>query len=87
MTFNSKKIIDIHEELLKNHKIEAGFKDRELIGSILYRMNAEISNYELYPDVYLKAASLFESIIRLPPFYLRKQADCSWEYTRISFGK
>lgn len=68
MTFNSKRIVDIHEELLKHHKIEPGFKDKNLLDSILYKMNARISKQELYPTIFQKAASLFEGIIRLHPF-------------------
>ena len=68
MTFNPERVVDIHEELSINHKIEPGYKDKDIIGSIIYKINARINNQELYPDVYLKAASLFEGIIRFHPF-------------------
>ena len=68
MKFNSERVIDIHEELLKHHKIEPGFKDKNIIDSIVYKMNAQINKQELYSDTYKKAASLFEGLIRFHPF-------------------
>ena len=62
MTFDAARIIYIHAELSKKHKIEPGFKDEHIINSIIYKMDNKINDQELYPDDYLKAACLFEGI-------------------------
>ncbi len=68
MVFDPQSIISIHAELSKEHKIEPGFKDKNLIDSICAKSFAEIHGQELYPTVYLKASAIFEGIIRFHPF-------------------
>ena len=68
MTFNSSLIINIHEALSIDFKLEPGFRDKELIDSIIQKIDEQISGQEIYPDLYSKAASLFEGIIRFHPF-------------------
>ncbi len=68
MTFDAARIIYIHAELSKRHNIALGFRDEHIINSIIYKMDNKINAQELYPDDYLKAACLFEGIIRLHPF-------------------
>ena len=68
MTFNSSLIIKIHESLAIDFKLEPGFRDKKLIDSIIQKIDEQISGQEIYPDLYSKAASLFEGIIRLHPF-------------------
>lgn len=68
MTFNSSLIINIHEDLAIDFKIEPGFRDKKLIDSIIQKIDEQISGQEIYPDLYSKAASLFEGILRLHPF-------------------
>lgn len=68
MTFNAQRIHDIHEELSLTHRIEPGYKDRNIIASVIYKINSRIGEQELYPNIYLKAAALFEAIIRFHPF-------------------
>lgn len=65
MTFNSSLVIKIHESLAIDFKLEPGFRDKKLIDSIIQKIDEQISGQEIYPDLYSKAASLFEGIIHL----------------------
>ena len=42
MTFNAQRIHDIHEELSLAHRIEPGYKDRNNIASVIYKINSRI---------------------------------------------
>ncbi len=68
MPFNAETVFQIHEELSKKNKIEPGFRDRNIVGSILEKAEDNFFGYENYADVYLKAAVVFEGITRLHPF-------------------
>lgn len=68
MVFDSKRVKDIHIQLVQRHKIEPGYRDESSIDSILCSMDNCLYGKEIYGDVFLKAACMFEGIIRLHPF-------------------
>lgn len=62
------EIIKIHEKIVIRFKITDGIINRSNLASVVERPNTIINHKEMYPDVYTKAASLLEGIIRWHPF-------------------
>jgi len=62
------EIIQIHDKVVTRFKITPGVINKSNLASIVERPNIIIDNKEMYPDVYSKAASLLEGIIRWHPF-------------------
>ena len=65
---SAEEIITIHEKVVKRFKITDGVINRSNLESIAARPNLIINAKEVFPDVYSKAASLLEGIIRWHPF-------------------
>jgi death-on-curing protein len=65
---SAEEIIKIHEKIVKRFNITDGVINRSNLESVVERPNTVINNKEMYPDVYSKAASLLEGIIRWHPF-------------------
>jgi len=68
MTFEAERIISVHNELLSIHRIESGFRDLGTIYSICAKIDLQFAEDPVYNNPTLKAAVLFEGIIRLHPF-------------------
>jgi death-on-curing protein len=68
MKFTYKNIIEIHDKIAKNYSIDSNYLNINAIKSIVYRMNDNFNNSDIYPTVYDKAAVLFMRIIRCHPF-------------------
>ena len=68
MTFKGDAIISVHDKLLKTHRIEPGFRDFGTVYSIYENTNLQFTGRPVYQNLTLKAAVMFEGIIRLHPF-------------------
>ena len=64
-----KDLINLHKLIQEQSKeTMPGIKDKGLLDSIPERPDLILYRKELYPDIYLKSASIMEGIIRLHPF-------------------
>ncbi len=68
MTFKADVIISVHDKLLNSHRIEPGFRDIGTVYSIYEKTNLQFTGRPVYQNPTLKAAVMFEGIIRLHPF-------------------
>ncbi len=68
MKFTYKNIIEIHDKIAENYSIDPHYFNINAIKSIVYRMNDNFNDKDIYPTVYDKAAVLFMRIIRCHPF-------------------
>lgn len=68
MTFKADVIISVHDKLLNTHRIEPGFRDIGTVYSIYEKTNLQFTGRPVYQSPTLKAAVMFEGIIRLHPF-------------------
>lgn len=68
MTFKAGIIISVHDKLLNTHRIEPGFRDIGIVYSIFEKTNLQFTGRPVYQNPTLKAAVMFEGIIRLHPF-------------------
>ena len=67
MSFEYKDIVLSHEIIAQSHGIKIHYAETTLKG-IVEAMNQSFYGKELHPDIYEKAAILFEHIIRFHPF-------------------
>lgn len=61
-------IIKIHDQVLNDSKAEPGIIHKGMIEVISQKPELVVSGERLYKDIFKKAASLMESIIRMHPF-------------------
>ena len=66
---DEEQLVELHNEICTHFGIPTEVKDRGILKSIVERPNTIIfGNYEPYDNIFKKAASLMESIIRWHPF-------------------
>lgn len=65
---DEEKIIEIHQDIALKYSLNKGCLNKSNLISVLHKINEKLYHKELYPDVFDKAAVLFESIIRKHPF-------------------
>ena len=68
MAFDAERIISVHSEILSTHQVEPGFRDIGAIYSICEKKDVQFTEEPMYKKPTLKAAVMFEGIIRLHPF-------------------
>lgn len=56
------EVIELHDDILASAGGLAGFRDRGLLESAVFRMQAGSGDVEFYPDIFSKAAALFHSL-------------------------
>lgn len=62
------EIITLHDSVVKRFKITTGIINQSNLESIVKRPNLQINGEHIYKDVFSKAASILEGIIRWHPF-------------------
>lgn len=63
-----RQILLLHELMIKKHGGSSGVRDKGMFESAIHRPFATFSGEDLYPDVYLKAGALIQSIVKNHPF-------------------
>jgi len=58
----SKDILAIHEQMIAELGGASGVRESELLSSIAEKPQASFGGQDLYPDIYAKAASLYEAL-------------------------
>ena len=58
----SKDILAIHEQIITELGGASGVRESELLASIAEKPQASFGGQDLYPDIYAKAASLYEAL-------------------------
>ena len=67
-TITVKQILVLHEFLIRKHHGASGIRDIGLLKSAIGRPFATFSGEDLYPEIYLKAGALIQSIVKNHPF-------------------
>ncbi|HLF17763.1 MAG TPA: type II toxin-antitoxin system death-on-curing family toxin [Candidatus Omnitrophota bacterium] len=62
------QVIYLHKEIIKAIGGLPGVRDKGLLESAVYRMQASFGGQDLYPDLFLKVAVLGHSLISNHPF-------------------
>ena len=62
------QVLFIHSRLISETGGSHGLRDLSLLESALSRPKSSFENKDLYPSIYLKAASLFQSLVQNHPF-------------------
>ncbi len=65
---NAEQILFIHTRLIKETGGESGIRDLGLLRSAVARPQATFDQTDLYPNIFFKAAALFESLVNNHPF-------------------
>lgn len=63
-----KRVLFIHDQLVKRFGGSMGVRDLGLLESALARPQATFDGKDLYPDIFDKAASLMHSLLKNHPF-------------------
>jgi death-on-curing protein len=67
-TVDIEEAVRIHEIIIQHAGTKAGIRDFALLHSALERPKATFGGWDLYPNIFAKAASLLESICLNHPF-------------------
>ena len=62
------EIISLHDSVVKRFKITQGIINQSNLESVVKRPNLQVNGEYIYKDVFSKAASIMEGIIRWHPF-------------------
>ncbi|HSG45789.1 MAG TPA: type II toxin-antitoxin system death-on-curing family toxin [Anaerolineales bacterium] len=65
---SAEQILFIHTRLIKETGGDRGIRDLGLLRSATARPQATFDQTDLYPDIFFKAAALFESLVNNHPF-------------------
>lgn len=65
---NIEEVYSIHQAIIKRAKTKAGVRDFSLLHSAIERPKATYEGRDLYPTIFLKAASLLHSLCLNHPF-------------------
>ena len=65
---NAEQILFIHARLIQETGGENGIRDLGLLRSAAARPQATFDQADLYPDIFAKAAALFQSLVNNHPF-------------------
>lgn len=65
---SEEEIVKIHTTVVERFGISDGIINKGNLSSLAARPNIVVNGNEVFPDVYTKAASLLEGIIRWHPF-------------------
>ncbi|OGI32802.1 MAG: hypothetical protein A2420_01240 [Candidatus Moranbacteria bacterium RIFOXYC1_FULL_44_13] len=65
---NIDEVYAIHEALIKKAGTKASVRDFSLLHSAVERPKATFNNQDLYPDVFIKAGALLQSLCMNHPF-------------------
>ena len=65
---NAEQILFIHARLVQETGGENGIRDLGLLRSAAARPQATFDQADLYPDIFSKAAALFQSLVNNHPF-------------------
>lgn len=66
--FTLKQVLAAHELAIKLHGGTSGVRDMNMLLSAINRPFATYDETDLYPDIYLKAGALIQSIVKNHPF-------------------
>ena len=58
----------LHEYMILKHGGSSGIRDKSMLESAINRPFATFGGSDLYPDIYMKAAALIQSIVKNHPF-------------------
>lgn len=62
------EVVAIHVRIIEKTGGHPGIRDWDLLSSVLSRPQATFGGEDLYPDIYLKAAALIQSLSANHPF-------------------
>ena len=65
---SAEQILFIHARLIEETGGSHGIRDLKMLLSAVGRPRASFDNQDLYPDLFIKAAALMESLVRNHPF-------------------
>ncbi|MEK7101451.1 MAG: type II toxin-antitoxin system death-on-curing family toxin [Patescibacteria group bacterium] len=68
ISFTLKQILAVHERAIQKYGGSSGIRDTGMLQSAIYRPFATFDGQDLYPDIYLKAGALIQSIVKNHPF-------------------
>lgn len=54
--------------MVRKHGGSSGVRDKSMLESAIHRPFATYANKDLYPDIYLKAGALIQSVVKNHPF-------------------
>ena len=63
-----KQVIGIQTEIIDVFGGAKGIRSKNLLESAVFRMRASFDGKDLYPDIFTKAAAIFESLAKNHPF-------------------
>ena len=68
ISFTLKQVLAVHERAIQKYGGSSGIRDTGMLQSAIYRPFATFDGQDLYPDIYLKAGALIQSIVKNHPF-------------------
>lgn len=66
--FTPKQVLAVHERTIQKYGGSSGIRDTGMFQSAINRPFATFDGQDLYPDIYLKAGALIQSIVKNHPF-------------------
>lgn len=66
--YTFKQILATHERALQKYGGFSGIRDESMLKSAIFRPFATFDGQDLYPDIFLKAGALIQSIVQNHPF-------------------
>lgn len=63
-----RQVLLLHESVIKKYGGSSGLRDKGMFESAIYRPFATFAGSDLYPDIYLKAGALIQSVVKNHPF-------------------
>lgn len=87
INFTLEQALLAHEFALIKHGGSSGIRDANMLHSAIFRPFATYDGDDLYPDIYLKAGALMQSIVKNHPFIdgnKRTAFICTYNFLKIN---
>jgi len=68
ISFTLKQVLAVHERAIQKYGGSSGIRDTSMLQSAIFRPFATFDGQDLYPDIFLKAGALIQSIVKNHPF-------------------
>ena len=68
ISFTLKQALAVHERAIQKYGGSSGIRDTGMLQSAIFRPFATFDGQDLYPNIYLKAGALIQSIVKNHPF-------------------
>ncbi|MEK7163999.1 MAG: type II toxin-antitoxin system death-on-curing family toxin [Patescibacteria group bacterium] len=85
--FTLEQVLAAHEFALMKHGGSSGVRDMNMLHSAIFRPFATYDGEDLYPDIFLKAGALMQSIVKNHPFVdgnKRTAFICTYSFLKIN---